>query len=315
MQQMMIFLLLGFMVVTSEELQAEKFEFYQPNMLPLKKSSSAKRYFNLTKIKVNHYKQRYIYKERYTIVKNLVKANPSWLDGYWIFASEAFQLGSTYVDERDHPLALKIFAEGEDASRTCLNQQPENPLCKMFLGANMAAAATINGVVSSLRDSSQILELWQEVYTSKINYQFTPEVSLQGSVRYALGLFYRLVPNSRVLSWIFGVSGDIERSVELHKEVIAIDGKTPCGNLMLAAAMICQLDGDNQAQEFSYASQLLVEARSMDTPDMNQAICRMGSMHLANDKSLACGYTTAKQQDSGERHSQILQGQLDLKSR
>ena len=84
---------------------------------------------------------------------------------------------------------------------------------------------------------------------------------------------------------------------------------------MLAAALICRDDGVKDNQNSRYASQLLAEAQRMETLDMNQAICRMGSVDLLNDKNLACGYTTAKQQNLTEHPSKILQGQIEVESR
>ncbi|SMF64533.1 hypothetical protein [Pseudobacteriovorax antillogorgiicola] len=275
---------------------SEAFEQYKPDMKALNSSPKAKRYYELLNKSVITYKDRPIYEERYKIIKELLVKYPKWIDGHWVFGSEAFQLGSTYVDEKDHDLALKIFSEGEDATRSCLVLEPRNPLCKMFLATNIAAAAAIRGVIPSLRYGSTVLNLWLDVKKSKVNYQFTPEVSLQGSVHYALGLFHRLVPDSTLLDWVFDVRGDIDEAVNLHKKVLSLDGPSPCGNLMLAAALLCKGEKEGSTPTLD-VDRLLNKAQSLATKDLNQAICRIGAKTLAETPRLACGYTTAKQQD------------------
>ena len=59
-------------------------------------------------------------------------------------------------------------------------------------------------------------------------------------------MYYRLVPNFFLIRWIFGISGDIDKSVKYHQEALALGGPkpSPCYRLMLTASLLCRSGGE-----------------------------------------------------------------------
>jgi hypothetical protein len=236
--------------------------------------------------------------ERYHLINEVVKLNPDWADGYWLIASEAFQLASTYIKDEEHAEAIRIYSEGAAAAEKCASMTPGSPMCNDFLGADMAKVAMLKGVFSSLRSAQKIEQLWQSVVTSNINFRFTREVTLQGSAHYALGMFYRLVPDSVILQWLFGTRGNIDRSIHHHRQTVAIDGVTPCGNVMLAASLLCKSKGEPKVSETEEAFKLIDQVIGYKSFDLNQRNCAMKASTLKGEPENGCGFTIAIQLDT-----------------
>lgn len=233
----------------------------------------------------------------YEITEAVLKANPRWVDGYWIMGSTAFQLGSSYNDEKDLPVAREIFIKGRKATEACLKIEPNHPLCKLFLGSAIGSIGSIDGVISSLKNAKTVEKLWTDVVNSNVNYHFYPKITMQGSVRYGLGMFYRLVPDMWLIGWLFDVRGNLDKSIRLHREGIAVDGTNACSDIMLAVSLICKAKGEKETAAGREGFELLGKAAAFSTENINLKLCVTDAQKIAQDPSRACGYTTTKQQD------------------
>jgi hypothetical protein len=239
-------------------------------------------------------------KRAYEITETILKSNSKWVDGYWILGSTAFQWGSSYNDEKDLPLAREIFLKGKKATETCLKIDPNQPLCKLFLGSAIGSIGSIDGILASLKNAKTVEKLWLEVLASNVNYHFYPSITMQGSVRYGLGMFYRLVPDMWLIEWLFDVRGSLDKSIKLHREGIAFDGTNACSDIMLAVSLICKAKGNRKTQLGQEGFALLDKAANSDTENLNLKLCVTDAQKVAEEPSRACGYTTTKQQDVSE---------------
>ena len=52
-----------------------------------------------------------------------------------------------------------------------------------------------------------IKNIWHQTIADDLQLMFRPNVSLLGSAYYGLGLFYRLVPDSVVIDWLWDIRG------------------------------------------------------------------------------------------------------------
>ena len=235
------------------------------------------------------------------LTKVIHEAEPQWLDGYWLYASELFQRGSIIVNKRDLPIARKFFVQSRELSRACVLIEKNNPICKFLLGSAIGKIATIDGVFASLRHGREVYGLWMDVINSPYNHMLTDKISMQGTVRYALGIFLRLVPDWAILQWFFGVKGDLDESISALKESMVIDGPFACGRLMLAASLICKAGGNEDQESYKEGMGLLQKIPMMEVHSVQTEICKQDSLKLRQDSDLACGYSTARQQEETGR--------------
>lgn len=283
------------------------FKWYQVNVVPFKKYPAQFEEYRKLEERRYDFNQPLAmkdYERRLELLLDINKKEPDWIDGYWMIASETFQLGSLVNDDGQGSLdyARKVFVTGRDKARECLQKSPDNFLCKLFLGSLIGKIATIDGVFSSLYHGSEVLDLWADVINSEYNFRFTKEITAQGSIRYGMGLFYRLVPDFFLVDWFFGIHGDIEKSIQFHRESIAIDGESPCANIMLAVSLLCESSASVDSENTKEGISILTKVVSTKTFDGIQQVCIDDAAEILKspgDKS--CGYTTARQQDLGEK--------------
>lgn len=244
------------------------------------------------------------------LLEIISKAEPEWIDGYWMRGEAAFHLGNSMTDPKDKKESRAIFVKGQEATEACLKKAPDNPLCKMFLGASIGKIASIDGILSSLKRASVVESLWLDVVKSGVDYRLNPNSTLQGSAKYALGLYYRLVPDSFVLKMMFGAHGDIQKSIRFHKESVEADGGNTCNLMMLAVAELCSVKGDVKSKVGEAALKDLAEAKTKPVTSAMAQTCFGDIPKIEKDPSLACGYETSGQQE-GNKEEELKKLNID----
>ncbi len=241
-----------------------------------------------------------VLKRQMELMETLASREPKWIDGYWIAADASFQYGNSFQDKKDFPVARAAFAKGKSYAENCLKISADNPLCKFYLGVNLGKIASIDGIFSSLKNAKLVEKLWTETVESRYQHKFGPNTSLQGAARYALGLFYRLVPDLALLKWLFGVKGDISKSVAYHKEALELDTPNVCSRTMLAVAYICEGKSDFSTPSGKAGLAQLQEAKKLPVSSALYASCAKDLNRLEQNPKLACGYETSRQQETDE---------------
>ncbi len=234
------------------------------------------------------------------LLDSLSSREPDWIDGYWLAADANFQAGNSYSDPKDLPKAKKLFLRGKGLTEKCLTIQSDNPLCKFYLGVNMGKIASIDGILASLKNAKIVENLWTQVLESPYNHQFGERSSLQGATRYALGLFYRLVPDFFLMKWLFDVKGDIRKSVEFHKANIEFDGPNVCSKVMLSVSLICSGGSTFSSPAGAEGLKNLKEAKTYPVSSALYASCAKDIGRIEQDPKMACGYETSRQQETSE---------------
>ncbi|MCX6128328.1 MAG: hypothetical protein NTX25_04600 [Proteobacteria bacterium] len=237
------------------------------------------------------------HKLRMDILQATLLKHPDWLDGYWLRAADAFFLGSMVTNPADHPQARLVLVEGESSVDECLRRQKDHLLCKFFKASLQAKIASLDGIFASLRRGQAVRDIWLEVVKSGVDLTFRPNVSLQGSAYYGLGLFYRLVPNFFLMDWLFSIRGNIDESIRYHREAMKYDLNNPCYHLMLSASLLCKVKGNPQTKEFQEAIKLLDQPIQNSALDLSLAVCVQDMPKIKAKPDHTCGYTQAKYQD------------------
>lgn len=241
-----------------------------------------------------------VLKKQMELMAALAAREPKWIDGYWIAADAAFQYGNSFKDKKDFPVARAAFIRGKTLAEKCLKIRPENPLCKFYLGVNLGKMASIDGIFSSLKNAKLVEKLWLETVESPYQHKFGPNTSVQGAARYALGMFYRLVPDIVLLKWLFGVKGDLSKSVAFHKESLEYDTPNVCSRTMLAVAQICEGKSDFSTPSGKAGYEQLQLAKKLPVSSALYASCAKDLTKLEENPKMACGYETSRQQETSE---------------
>ncbi|HYX39057.1 MAG TPA: hypothetical protein VE954_38625 [Oligoflexus sp.] len=284
-------------LLVSIRLEASEKKTYQMDTAPLRAEPELARDFQALQDKFQvEALSNAEHEKRLFILEQVIRKKPDWLDGYSMMAAEAFFLGSSFTDPKDHPTARKYLEDGEKKINECLKRAPSHMLCKFFKASLRAKIASIDGIFASLRYGQAVRDSWLEVVASGVDIQFRPNVSLQGSAHYGLGLFYRLVPNFFLMDWIFHIRGSIDESIKYHRAALKFDGENPCYTLMLSVSLLCKVKGKPNTPEYTEAMQLL-NAPLPKPIDVAQAVCVHDVPKIRSEPKKTCGYTQAKYQD------------------
>lgn len=290
-----------FTSLTAAKLSAETYKPYPFDDKPMQKHAAlADEYNKLRKAGLEKPLTEAQLKRQLELVESIANAEPDWIDGYWMVGEGAFQLGNSYTNPKDLDKAKAVFEKGRDWTEKCLKKDGSNPLCKLMLGAALGKIASINGIFSSLKQAKRVETLWLEAAGSGLNHPLSPTSTLQGNTNYALGIYYRLVPDFFLTSWLFGVKGDIRKSVEYHKKALEIDPPNPCNELMLGVSLICQGKGKATTDQGKEGLAALATAKALPATSSVTEICAKDIPKVEKDPSLACGYETSRQQDTSE---------------
>jgi hypothetical protein len=278
-----------------------EYEPYPVDFKPMEKYPELHREWTANKAKyVDEAMPEPVMKRQLEIIESMSAKEPAWIDGLWMVADAAFQLGAGYTDEKDLPFARSVFVRGQKSAEKCIEKKADHPICALLLGAMIGKIASIDGIFSSLKKAKQVEKLWLSVVKSKYNHRFAESSSMQGNARYALGMFYRLVPDFFLMKWLFDVKGDIRKSVQYHKDAIAVDPPNPCSKIMLAASLLCSAKGDTNSVDGKEGLQQLRDARHLAARSMMAKACQNDTARLEREPGKACGYETSRQQETSE---------------
>jgi hypothetical protein len=286
-------------VLLGLELKAESYKNYSVDRQPFKrhKAEGGPLYEQLQEKFETQPLSLEEHKQRMKIIGDILLKEKDWWDGYWLLAADSFVVSSFYKEPEHFPEARRLLELGLKATELCLATQANHPLCKFFYASNLAKISAIDGIFASLKHGPKIQRLWMDVLESGFNIQFRPNSSLQGSVRYGLGLFHRVVPDLWLVSFLFKIRGNIDRSIQFHREGLALDTDDPCAKMMLATALICKNKGESKGPLFTEAKSLLENAAQQRALDFNQMICVKDSPRILAHPETSCGYTQAKFQN------------------
>lgn len=285
----------------SSLLQAETYKPYAFDDKPLAKHAALRdEFLELRKTGVTRSLNEAELKRHLELIETIAKAEPEWIDGYWMTGEAAFLLGNSYTNPKDLQKARAVFEKGREWTEKCLQKDEKNPLCKLMLGAAIGKIASIDGIFSSLKNAKRVQQLWTDAATSGLNYPLSATSSLQGNTNYALGIFYRLVPDFFLVQWLFGVKGDIKKSVAYHEKTLEIDPPNACNELMLAASLLCLGKGKADTEDGKKGMAMLARAKTRPANSSVTEICSKDIPKLEKDPSLGCGYESSRQQDTSE---------------
>lgn len=231
---------------------------------------------------------------RLAILEAALSKRDKWLDGYWMLATDAFFLGTQYAFDEDFDNAEDVLNRGLKATKKCLEAAPDHELCRFFSAALLAKVASVQGIFASLKNGQKVRDQWLEVVSSEKNIFFRPNVSLQGSAYYGLGLFFRLVPDFFLVEWLWGIRGNLDRSIAYHRKAAELDSENPCANLMLAVAMMCKNQERKDTGLYNEAVSFFNLAAKQSPIDISQEICIKDAPRLRDNPDKTCGYTQAK---------------------
>jgi len=121
----------------------------------------------------------------------------------------------------------------------CVYPEPRCAECMFWLAAALGRITTTQGVIESARRAPVIAELLTRAIALRPTHRDGPDDTTLGNLYHFSAAFYRLVPEWVWLSWVLGVRGDKQRSVDFSRRAIAISPQRLDYQVELGAGLLC----------------------------------------------------------------------------
>ena len=216
------------------------------------------------------------------------------LDYYEI--AEAMDIKKPGVKDRK----IEIYETMKKIAEEGIALAPDKGECYFMRGLANARIATTKGIFSELVTAKQIEEDWLIAVNRHSDYTTPNGENLQASSCVALGVYYRLCPSFFLIHWIFGISGDLDKSVQYCQKAYELDSTRIEIVKELGVALITRgLDRDDQ-KEIERGKEFLREVPTLPIRLHTDSLDIAHSRMLLNDISLCPGYSRDEEQDVSE---------------
>ena len=178
---------------------------------------------------------------------------------------------------------------------------PDDGHLRFARGVVMARLGTTRGVLSSLSLADDIEAAWlNAIETGTTYHSIGEEEQLPCDAYLALGIYYRLIPDSWLVKMIAGVRGDLDTSLAMHEKSVACSGPRIRSLKEMGVTQLC-IGTKRKDPAMLAAGRASIHQYLGIVPEMKAEFVdiKHGAALLA-DPSIACGYSRDGQQDLDE---------------
>ena len=237
------------------------------------------------------------------VLDQAMKLDPKRAEPYWRKARNLFD--QVEIIPREQKPAkeelLKTYREMEALGQKCMDLDPKDGNCTFWKGVGMGRRGTTQGVLNSLTEMKTLEALMLKTLTLKPTYRAEQGKADTLADAYAvLGQFYRVVPDWRVLSWLFGTRGDLEKSVAMNRKAVELEPKRIEHVKELGLSLICLGQKTDRPEQVEDGTKYLRSIAELPVIKPSDKIDREQAQMLLKDPSLACGYSRDAQQEQSQ---------------
>jgi tetratricopeptide (TPR) repeat protein len=194
-----------------------------------------------------------------------------------------------------------------------IKHAPHRGECYFMRGLAHARLSTTNGIIYSLFMAKGIEQDWLKSLQYPCEYTTPNGENLFASSHLALGSYYRLCPAFFLLTLIFGISGDLDKSVDYCKKAFQLDPTRIEIAKEYGISLITRGLNKKDDNDIEKGRELLNMVFSLPYRLKTDPVDVAHSKMLLNDISLCPGYSRDQQQDISEDsylNNQPLSGQI-----
>ena len=225
-----------------------------------------------------------------TVLDRVLAGDPKNPALLWRLSRACFEAGEL-IDPEDREARLEIFSRAEQCARQCMEADPSEGECYFWLGAALGRRATTKGLINSAMAGREIESSFRRAVELEVSYISPTGHSSLANAYYALGQFYRLVPDSWFVKLLFGVRGDISKSAGMLKKAVAIEPERLEFTKELGLAMVCHGRENDLPALIEEGEGYLRKVASLPVTEPSDRIDKLHAQMLLDDPSLCCGYS------------------------
>lgn len=194
----------------------------------------------------------------------------------------------------------KLYLKMEEIAEQGIKHAPGKGECYFFRGLARARLSTTNGIIYSLFMAKGIEKDWLFAKECKSEYVTPNGENLHASAHVALGSYYRLCPSFFLLALIFGINGDIDKSVEYCRLAHEMDTRIEITK-EYGVSLITRGLWQKKDEDIAAGKALLKQVPTMTLRLRTDPVDIEHSKMLLNDIKLCPEYSRDQQQETSEK--------------
>jgi tetratricopeptide (TPR) repeat protein len=222
-----------------------------------------------------------------------LKTNPNDPEAIWRKARSMYERGEvtalTMTAEQRIPVYEEISALGKRAAELAPGYGP----ALHWQGTGLGRKGTAQGVFQSLWLADDIEGIWLSALkdTKTVYLAADGGSSWPGDTYYALGQFYRLVPDWALVQLLVGTKGDIDKSISYHRLAMKQTPNRVEIAKELGVSLLCKGVRDNDSAATTEGRVWLGKAAKMASVKRTDTIDKEQIPVILQREADACGYS------------------------
>lgn len=240
------------------------------------------------------------YKESTAALDEAMKMNPTpqqKAEIYWRKARNLYDTAEEMPREAKKE-RLNNYMQMQDLSKKCMAADPKTAECYMWLGTGLGREGTQKGVLNMLSQIAIVEGYFLKTIELKSTYRAEQgQANTMGDAYYALGQFYRLVPDWGAVKLLYKTKGDKQKSVEMLRKAVELEPKRAEYVKELGISLVCLGKTTNNQKATDEGIQWLKKVETLPTIKPTDEIDKKHAKMILGNLELACGYSRDAQQD------------------
>ncbi len=241
------------------------------------------------------------YMESNEVLKQVMEKNPDHPDVYWKIAMNYYDAGERIDIERNKEKKLEMYEKCEKWAKKGYEKAPDLADNSFWMAVGISQQIQTKGIAKSLIADRSVAEKIETYYikaakADEFHYK-DEQANTISSAHYALGIFYRKMPDFPGVGFLLGVSGDMDKSVEHHKKALEIFPENIEYNKEMGVSLLCRGQKEDNPQDIEKAEKYLNKVLDLPAENKLDRIDQKDARRLLNDHSLACGYSRVQQEE------------------
>jgi len=238
--------------------------------------------------------------ESQNVLKQAMAANPAnneKAEIYWRMSRNLYDMAEGMPREAKQA-RMANYLQIQDLCKKCSALAPATPECYLFLSTGIGREGTQKGILNMLPRIKEVETLYLKVIELKPTYRSEHgEANTLGDAYYALGIFYRMVPDWTVVQLLYKTKGDKKKSIDMLRKAVSLEPGRIEYSKELGVALICYGQNTNNQASIDEGKKTLQKVLTMTEYKPTDKIDKDHTKMILADLKMACGYSRDAQQD------------------
>ncbi len=225
--------------------------------------------------------------------------DPKNIEALWRKARSIYSKGEILASQgATASIRIRMYSEVTALGEAILAIDPSHGLGLHWKGAGLGRTATAKGVLSSLFMADDIEDAWLAAIEDDYRYRAVDATSsFPADTYYALGQYYRLLPDSSLVKLLTGTRGDIDRAISWLRKGVADSPQRIEMLKELGVSLLCKAEREGNAEAREEGLQWLAKAEKLPNAKGTDPVDKAQIPVIRARPDDACGYSRDGWQD------------------